>query len=102
MEKSICLPAERRVVEEAQAIGDEAARIPRELALLRQMNEIRLDLALRELIRRPPVELGQTDDRGGVRLLCPLGKTPHDQVVVHSISKLAHDALGEAARRAAT
>ena len=63
--------------------------------LLRQMDEIRLDLALREPIRRPPVELGQTDDGSGVRLSRALGQTPHHHVVVHSISKLAHDALGE-------
>src|SRR5439155_15527538 len=49
-----------------------------------------------------PVELRQTDDGGGVGLPCPLGKAPHDHVVVHAISKLAHDALGDAARRAAT
>ena len=96
------LAPERRVVEEAQAVGDEAARVPRELALLGQMHEVRLHLALRELIRRPQVELGQTDDGGGVGLPCPLGQTPHDHAVVHSIAKLAHDALGGAARRAAT
>jgi hypothetical protein len=37
------------VVEEAQAVDDQAARVPGELALLGQMHEIRLDLALRKL-----------------------------------------------------
>ena len=92
------LAPERGVVEEAQAVDDEAARVPRELARLGQMHEVRLDLALREPIRRPVIELGQTGDGGQVGLARALGQAAHDHVVVHSISKCAHDALGGAAK----
>jgi hypothetical protein len=92
------LAPERGVVEEAQAVGDEAARVPREPALFGQMHEVRLDLALREPVRRSAVELGQTGDGGQVGLARALGQAAHDHVVVHSISKRAHDALGGAAK----
>jgi len=95
------LATQRRAVEEAQRVDDQAARVPREPALLGQMHEVALDLSLREPIRRPVVELGQTDDGGQVGLARALGQAAHDHVMIHSIAKLAHDALGRAATRAA-
>jgi len=82
--------AERHVVEEAEGVGRLTARAPGELPLEDQVGEVRLDLVVRQLIRRAPVVLGQAHDGGDVRRVGAPGETTHGHVANHAGAELAH------------
>ncbi len=81
---------QRRVIEERQRMHDDVAGTPRSVAIPNQMQQVRLHLRIRYLIRRPPVERRQPRDRPQVRLARAIRQPPHDQVLVHPSPSLGH------------
>jgi hypothetical protein len=82
---------QRRVVKEAEAVDHDVAGTPGPPTLLQQMPEIRLHFGIGNLVRPSPVIAGQARHRPQVRLTRPIGKPPHDHVLVHPPTKLRHD-----------
>ena len=80
------LPPQRDVVQEAKAVRRDVARAPGEMALLDQMQQIGLHLAICQLRRGAMVEPRQQAHGPHVGLPGARGHAPHDHVVLHACS----------------
>jgi len=82
---------QRRVKEEPQPVRHDIAGTPRPLPLAQQVDEIGLHLVVRNLIRRPPIEPGESGHRPQIRLARTVGEPARDHVVLHPLTQCRHD-----------
>ena len=89
MERGL-LPTERLVVEEPQTVHRDVTAAPRELSLAHQVEEIGLDLAIRDAIRGAVAVGGESGDSSHVARLGLRSHATDSHVVNHAGSKLTH------------
>ena len=82
---------QRDVIEEPQSAHHDVARAPRELSVAQQMHHIRLNLPVRDPIRRAAIKSREPRHRPQVRFARPVGNPPREHVVVHPSAQLRHD-----------
>jgi hypothetical protein len=82
--------AKGHVIEKPEGVGRLTARAPGQLPLEDQVGEVRLDLVVRELIRRSVVVLRQAHHGGDVRRVGAPRETTYGHVADHAGAELTH------------